>query len=80
MVGYAIYKLVGDSIVITHTEVLREREGRGIGSYIAREVLADARKQRKYVVPACAFIAAYLHKHGEDADLLRPDTRAAFKI
>jgi predicted GNAT family acetyltransferase len=80
MVGYAIYKLLGDSIVITHTEVLPEHEGRGIGSYIAREALADARAQGKFVVPACSFIAAYLREHREDADLVKPEVQAAYRI
>lgn len=80
LVGYAIYKLLDDSLAITHTEVLREHEGKGIGSYIAREALADARAQGKYVVPQCSFIAAYLRKHHADADLVKPDTQAAFNI
>jgi predicted GNAT family acetyltransferase len=80
LVGYAIYNLLGDSLAITHTEVLKEHEGKGIGSYIAREALADARKQGRYVVPQCSFIAAYLSKHREDADLVKPDVQAAFRI
>lgn len=80
LVGYAIYNLLGDDLAITHTEVLREHEGKGIGSYIAREALADARAQGKYVVPQCSFIAAYLRKHREDADLVKPDTRTGFRI
>jgi predicted GNAT family acetyltransferase len=80
LVGYAIYNLLGDSLTITHTEVLKEHEGRGIGSYIAREALADARKQGKYVVPACSFIAAYLRTHREDTDLVKPDVQADFRI
>jgi hypothetical protein len=80
LVGYAIYKMLGDSVAITHTEVLREHEGKGIGSYIAREALADARAQGKYVVPQCSFIAAYLRKHREDADLVKADTQAVFGI
>jgi predicted GNAT family acetyltransferase len=80
LVGYAIYNLRGDSLAITRTEVLKEHEGKGIGSYIAREALADARKQGKYVVPQCSFIAAYLRKHHEDADLVKPDMQAAFRI
>jgi predicted GNAT family acetyltransferase len=80
LVGYAIYKLLGDSLAITHTEVLREHEGKGIGSYIAREALADARAQGKYVVPQCSFIAAYLRKHREDADLVKAELHAVFDI
>jgi predicted GNAT family acetyltransferase len=80
LVGYAVYNLLGDSLAITHTEVLREHEGKGIGSYIAREALADARAQGKYVVPRCSFIAAYLRKHLEDIDLVKPDMQAVFKV
>lgn len=79
LVGYAVYNLDGDSLVITHTEVFGEHEGSGVGSYIAREALADARKQGKYVVPNCSFIAAYLRKHREDADLVKPDVQTAFR-
>jgi uncharacterized protein len=80
LVGYAVYNLVSDSLVITHTEVLREHERQGIGSYIAREALADARKRGKYVVPQCSFIAAYLREHRQDIDLVKPDMQAAFRI
>jgi uncharacterized protein len=80
LVGYAIYNLLGDSLAITHTEVLREHEGKGIGSYIVREALADARKQGKYVVPQCSFIAAYLRNHREDADLVKPEMQTVFRI
>lgn len=80
LVGYAIYNLLDDSLALTHTEVLKEHQGSGIGSYIAREALADARRQGKYVVPQCSFIAAYLRAHREDADLVKPEVRAAFRI
>jgi predicted GNAT family acetyltransferase len=80
LAAYSEYNLLSESIVFTHTEVLPEHEGKGIGSYIAREALADARKQAKYVVPVCTFIAAYLRKHREDADLVTPDVQAAFRI
>jgi predicted GNAT family acetyltransferase len=80
LMGYAIYKMLGDSLVITHTEVLREHEGKGIGSHIAKEALADARAQGKYVVPQCSFIAAYLRKHRDESDLVKPDMQAAFRI
>jgi predicted GNAT family acetyltransferase len=80
LAGYCEYNLLSDSIVLTHTEVLQEHEGKGVGSYIAREVLADAREQAKFVVPVCTFMAAYLCKHRDDADLVKPDMQAAFKI
>lgn len=75
--GFTEYNLLSDSIVFSHTEVLPE--GKGVGSFLAREALLDAQKQGKYVVPVCPFIAAYLHKHREYIDLVKPEIQQAFK-
>jgi hypothetical protein len=32
------------------------------------------------VVPRCSFIAAYLRKHREDIDLVKPEMKAVFNI
>jgi uncharacterized protein len=76
--GFSEYNLLHDSIVFTHTEVLQE--GKGVGSFLAKGALDDARKQGKHVVPVCPFIAAYLRKHREFIDLVTPETQLAFKV
>ena len=68
--GVAAYGLDGATIVFTHTVVRPAYEGRGLGSTLAREVLADARRRGLGVVAECPFIAAYVERHEEFADLL----------
>ena len=81
LVGYCEYNLLSDSIMFTHTEVLPGNEGKGVGSFIAKGVLADARERGLFVIPACQFIAGYIRKHRDDyIALVKPQTQAAFKI
>ena len=80
LAAYCEYNLVGDAVMFTHTEVLPAFEGQGIGSKLAKYVLDDVRSQGKHVIPVCQFIAGYLRKHREYADLVRPDIARAFKI
>jgi predicted GNAT family acetyltransferase len=55
----------GDLIVFTHTEVLPEYEGRGIGSALAKHVLDMARDEGLKVLPICPFIADWITRHPE---------------
>jgi len=80
LAGYCEYNLLTDAIMFTHTEVLEAFEGQGIGSAIARHVLDAARSEGKHVIPVCQFIAGYIRKHRDYADLVRPDVQRAFKI
>ena len=78
--GYVEYNMLTSSIMLVHTEVLPEYEGKGVGSFLARESLAAARNMGKRVIPACPFIASYLRKHRELLDLVDPDVQKAYKI
>ena len=80
LAAYAEYNLLTDAIMFTHTEVLPEFEGKGVGSGIAKHVLGEARTKGLHVIPVCQFIAGYIRKHREYADLVRPDIQRAFKI
>ena len=68
--GFAKYRLRGDAIVFTHTEVDDAFEGRGVGSALAREALDDARARDLSVVPRCPFIRSWIERHPEYADLV----------
>lgn len=73
VVGVAAYGL-GDSVItFTHTKIDPGLEGRGLGSFLAEWVLTDARRRRLSVVPECPFIAAYIARHPEFADLVAAD-------
>jgi predicted GNAT family acetyltransferase len=80
LAGYCEYNLLSEAVMFTHTEVLPEHEGKGVGSAIARHVLDEARAQGKQVIPVCQFIAGWIRKHREYAELVRPDVQRAFKI
>jgi predicted GNAT family acetyltransferase len=68
--GAAYYRRVGDRVVFTHTEVSDPLQGRGIGSRLARGALDVVRGRGELVVPLCPFIARYISRHPEYADLV----------
>lgn len=56
--------------IFWHTEVDPAYEGKGIGSVLARHALDDVRARGEQVIAQCPFIAAYIKRHPEYADLL----------
>lgn len=65
------YQVVPDRIVFTHTHVPRGMEGLGVGGALARAGLEYARREGLAVRPVCPFVAAYIARHPEYADLVR---------
>ena len=57
-------------LTLLHTEVPPALEGRGIGSRLAGSALDYARQQDLKVVAKCSFVAKYIERHQEYADLL----------
>ncbi|MEO3862981.1 GNAT family N-acetyltransferase [Acrocarpospora sp. B8E8] len=70
--GFAQYRLRPGKIVFLHTEIDSAFEGQGLGSQLARAALNGARDRALSVVPLCPFIASYIKRHPEYADLV-PD-------
>jgi len=70
-VAFSNYQREGGVLTIMHTEVPAALNGRGIGSGLVRGLLDIARAQDLKVVPLCPFVAGYIAKHPEYADLLR---------
>jgi predicted GNAT family acetyltransferase len=69
-VGLADFYRRADVVVIPHTETSPEFGGRGLASKLVRFCLDDIREQGLQVEPACPFVAAYIRKHPEYADLV----------
>ena len=63
------YRLVGDTLVITHTVVPQAIGGRGIASALVRAAVDHARAQGLRVQPACSYADTWLRRHPEYADL-----------
>jgi len=55
---------------VTHTVVEPEFEGRGVGGRLARGALDLIRSSGSRVVPLCTFMAAYIERHPDYADLV----------
>ena len=63
-----VYKIVPGRMLIQHTGVPTEVEGRGIAAKLTRVALEYARSQKLEVVPACSYTASFMAKHPEYND------------
>ena len=70
LVGISEYRLLEDRLVFVHTEVDRSVEGMGIGSRLAQGALDDVRRRGVKISVKCPFIAAWLKRHPDYADLV----------
>jgi len=70
LAGFADYRLRAEKMVFTHTEIGDEFEGQGLGGKLAAAALDAARDTGLTVVPRCSFIASYIKRHPEYADLV----------
>ena len=52
-------------LVIDHTEVFPQFEGKGVGSRLAKAVLDDVEARGVHINPQCPFVAGYIQKHPE---------------
>jgi predicted GNAT family acetyltransferase len=75
LVAYAEYRRALGRVIFIHTVVSPEFEGRGVGSRLAAGALDDVRARGLTVTPRCPFIAAYIERHPEYADLVHPEAR-----
>ena len=69
-VAFLNYNLHPNLIVLVHTEVPAELEGRGMGGKLARAALESARARGLKVKAPCPFVRSYIQRHPEYSDLL----------
>lgn len=70
VVGFLVHRLVGDVMTLVHTEVDPAFAGQGHAATLVRGALDDARSRGLSVVPSCPYVAAYIAKHPDYADLV----------
>ncbi|PYE55470.1 GNAT family N-acetyltransferase [Deinococcus yavapaiensis] len=78
--AYIEYRPVGNALMLTHTEVPEAMEGQGVGSTLVKFALDDIRERSMMVIPMCPFVAAYMQRHLEYADLVHPQQRGLFGL
>lgn len=54
-----------DKIYLTHTEVPKELEGKGLAATMTRKVLEDIENKNLTLVPLCPYVAQYIKRHPE---------------
>lgn len=69
-IGLATFYQRGDVVVLPHTETEPAYGGRGYAGRLVRYALDDIRAQGKQVDPACPFVAHFIDRNPEYADLL----------
>ncbi len=69
VVGEVRYRLAPDVVILVHTQVAPEFEGRGLGSRLVAGALDDIRARGLRPVPMCSFVASYLRRHPGDSEL-----------
>ena len=70
VIGFIDYQLASSTIVLVHTEVDEAHSGEGHAATLARSALDEARSRGLRVVPTCPYVASYIRKHPEYADLV----------
>ncbi|MFE6741710.1 GNAT family N-acetyltransferase [Streptomyces tubercidicus] len=72
--GLTAYRDRGEQRVFHHTEIDDAFAGQGLASRLVREALTDVRKSGKRIVPVCPYVAKFLKRNDEFADITDPVT------
>jgi uncharacterized protein len=62
-----VYRTDHGRLILVHTSVPPELEGRGVGAALVRASIARAADQRLTVVPWCPFARKWLRSHPDEA-------------
>jgi predicted GNAT family acetyltransferase len=73
LLGEIRYRTEPGLVVLVHTEVAPSAEGTGVASLLIEHALEDIRARGLHVVPLCPFVAAYIRRHPDYADLVGTD-------
>ncbi|POX61757.1 GNAT family N-acetyltransferase [Streptomyces sp. Ru62] len=72
--GLTAYRDRDAQRVFYHTEIDDAFAGQGLASRLVQEALTDVRESGKRIVPVCPYVAKFLKRHEEFADLVDPVT------
>ncbi|MFH8368286.1 GNAT family N-acetyltransferase [Streptomyces sp. NPDC018031] len=72
--GLTAYRDRDDRRVFFHTEIDDAYAGRGLASVLVEQALTDVRSAGLRIVPVCPYVAKFLTKHQEFADITDPVT------
>ena len=68
--GFVQYSMRGGRIILVHTEVDDEHEGKGLAGVLVAGALDDIRRRGLRLVPVCEYVEHYIERHPEYDDLV----------
>jgi RimJ/RimL family protein N-acetyltransferase/predicted GNAT family acetyltransferase len=73
VVGLLTYRWAsGSHVDLDHTFVSPRERGRNLGALLVEHAIAAVRSKEGTLAPGCSFVAKYIDKHPEHADLVAP--------
>ncbi|MFJ8887752.1 GNAT family N-acetyltransferase [Streptomyces sp. NPDC102402] len=72
--GFTAYRDRDGQRVFFHTEIDDAFAGRGLASVLVEQALDHTRSSDRRIVPVCPYVAKFLKKHDEFADVSDPVT------
>jgi len=79
LAGFIQYEVRPEAVVLVHTQVLDEFEGKGVGSVLVRRVLDDIRARDGKIIPRCPFVSEYIRRHPDYVNVVAKPFRSAFE-
>jgi predicted GNAT family acetyltransferase len=70
LAGYTQAIEDGDVVTFPHTVVFDQFEGQGLAAELVAKALDDVRVRAKKIVATCPYVARFVEKHQDYADLL----------
>ncbi|GHF59814.1 N-acetyltransferase [Kitasatospora xanthocidica] len=74
LAGFTEYRDHEEQRVFYHTEIDEAFAGQGLASRLVQDALTDVRAAGKRIVPICPYVAKFLTKHDDFADITDPVT------
>ena len=65
-VAEMVLAIVGQDLIVYHTEVIAKAEGQGLAKMLLNAMVAYARKEGLKVVPLCPYVHAQFKRHPEE--------------
>lgn len=79
--GFTDYRLSGERIAFTHTEVADAFGGRGLARKLVADALSDARRRGLGVLPFCPYVRKVIAENTDKyLDLVPVEDRARFQL